>query len=98
MRVGNETRPWREGEAFAFDDSFEHEVWHSPSTHALLQVLTLHLDGTLFLCGAVLAHRCGTWATRRGSSSSSTFGTRSCAPTNSDSTPSAATPSAPSAT
>ena len=28
MRVGNETRLWREGEAFIFDDSFEHEVWN----------------------------------------------------------------------
>lgn len=26
MRVGNESRPWREGEALVFDDSFEHEV------------------------------------------------------------------------
>ena len=28
MRVGNETRPWKEGKAVVFDDSFEHEVWH----------------------------------------------------------------------
>ena len=28
MRVGNETRLWREGEALIFDDSFEHEVWN----------------------------------------------------------------------
>jgi tetratricopeptide (TPR) repeat protein len=28
MRVGNETRPWRVGEALVFDDSFEHEVWN----------------------------------------------------------------------
>ena len=26
MRVGNESRLWREGEVWVFDDSFEHEV------------------------------------------------------------------------
>ena len=28
FRVGNETRVWREGHAFAFDDSIEHEAWN----------------------------------------------------------------------
>ena len=28
LRVGNETREWREGEALIFDDSFEHEAWN----------------------------------------------------------------------
>ena len=28
FRVGNETREWREGEAFVFDDSIEHEAWN----------------------------------------------------------------------
>lgn len=28
MRVGGETRHWREGAAFAFDDTIEHEVWN----------------------------------------------------------------------
>ncbi|CAN5272345.1 hypothetical protein BH10PSE12_BH10PSE12_09260 [soil metagenome] len=28
FRVGNETRQWREGEAFAFDDTIEHEAWN----------------------------------------------------------------------
>jgi aspartyl/asparaginyl beta-hydroxylase (cupin superfamily) len=27
-RVGNETRPWREGEVVIFDDSIEHEAWN----------------------------------------------------------------------
>ena len=27
FRVGGETREWREGEAFAFDDTIEHEAW-----------------------------------------------------------------------
>jgi aspartyl/asparaginyl beta-hydroxylase (cupin superfamily) len=29
FRVGNETRPWREGELTIFDDSIEHEAWNS---------------------------------------------------------------------
>jgi len=28
LRVGNETRPWREGELVVFDDSMEHEAWN----------------------------------------------------------------------
>lgn len=28
FRVGGETRPWREGECFAFDDTIEHEAWN----------------------------------------------------------------------
>ncbi len=28
FRVGGETREWREGEAFAFDDTLEHEAWN----------------------------------------------------------------------
>lgn len=28
FRVGGETRSWREGEAFAFDDTIEHEAWN----------------------------------------------------------------------
>ena len=29
LRVGNETRSWREGEVMLFDDSIEHEAWNS---------------------------------------------------------------------
>jgi aspartyl/asparaginyl beta-hydroxylase (cupin superfamily) len=28
FRVGGETREWREGDAFAFDDTIEHEAWN----------------------------------------------------------------------
>ncbi len=28
FRVGNEIRPWREGEAWVFDDTIEHEAWN----------------------------------------------------------------------
>lgn len=37
LRVGNETREWREGETLIFDDSFEHEAWNrGSSTRAVL--------------------------------------------------------------
>jgi aspartyl/asparaginyl beta-hydroxylase (cupin superfamily) len=37
FRVGNETRQWREGEAFVFDDTVEHEAWnHSDQDRVLL--------------------------------------------------------------
>jgi aspartate beta-hydroxylase len=37
FRVGGETREWREGEAFAFDDTIEHEAWNrSDSARAVL--------------------------------------------------------------
>ena len=39
FRVGNETRPWIEGQAFAFDDTIEHEA-HNP-TDELRAVLIL---------------------------------------------------------
>lgn len=29
LRVGNETRAWKEGEALIFDDSIEHEAWNN---------------------------------------------------------------------
>lgn len=29
FRVGNETRPWRTGEAWVFDDTIEHEAWNN---------------------------------------------------------------------
>jgi aspartyl/asparaginyl beta-hydroxylase (cupin superfamily) len=28
LRVGNETRAWREGELVVFDDTIEHEAWN----------------------------------------------------------------------
>ena len=37
FRVGNETRPWRMGEAWAFDDSIDHEAWNdSGETRVIL--------------------------------------------------------------
>lgn len=39
MRVGNETRRWREGEALLFDDSFEHEVWNEGDAPRLIFIV-----------------------------------------------------------
>ena len=37
LRVGAETRSWREGELLIFDDSFEHEAWnHGASDRTVL--------------------------------------------------------------
>jgi aspartate beta-hydroxylase len=36
LRVGNETRAWREGEVLLFDDSIEHEAWNSSSEPRLV--------------------------------------------------------------
>jgi aspartate beta-hydroxylase len=48
FRVGNETRQWVEGEAFAFDDSIEHEAWNdSDQRRAVLIVDTWNPHLTL---------------------------------------------------
>jgi aspartyl/asparaginyl beta-hydroxylase (cupin superfamily) len=37
FRVGNETRQWQEGQAWVFDDSFDHEAWNdSDQTRVIL--------------------------------------------------------------
>lgn len=46
FRVGGETRAWREGEAFAFDDTIEHEAWNDsdrPRTVLIFDVWNPHL-------------------------------------------------------
>lgn len=39
FRVGGETRPWREGEAFAFDDTIEHEAWNRSNQDRAVLIL-----------------------------------------------------------
>ncbi len=46
FRVGGETRAWQEGEAFAFDDTIEHEAWNDsdlPRVVLILDVWNPHL-------------------------------------------------------
>jgi aspartate beta-hydroxylase len=47
FRVGGETRIWREGEAFAFDDTIEHEAWNDsdePRAVLIFDVWNPHLS------------------------------------------------------
>lgn len=49
FRVGGETRPWTEGEAFAFDDTIEHEAWNrsaAPRIVLIFDVWNPHLSAT----------------------------------------------------
>jgi len=39
FRVGGETRQWREGEAFVFDDTIEHEAWNRSDQDRALLIL-----------------------------------------------------------
>jgi len=39
FRVGGETRQWREGEAFAFDDTIEHEAWNRSDQDRAILIL-----------------------------------------------------------
>jgi len=39
FRVGGETREWREGQAFAFDDTIEHEAWNPSDQDRALLIL-----------------------------------------------------------
>jgi aspartyl/asparaginyl beta-hydroxylase (cupin superfamily) len=39
FRVGGETREWREGEAFAFDDTIEHEAWNPSEQDRAILIL-----------------------------------------------------------
>lgn len=39
FRVGGETREWREGEAWAFDDTIEHEAWNDSDEVRIILIL-----------------------------------------------------------
>lgn len=48
FRVGGETREWRKGEAFVFDDTIEHEAWNESDEDRALLILDCwnpHLSG-----------------------------------------------------
>ena len=42
IRVGSEMHSWREGELFAFDDSFEHEAWNRSSEDRVVLIFESH--------------------------------------------------------
>jgi aspartyl/asparaginyl beta-hydroxylase (cupin superfamily)/Flp pilus assembly protein TadD len=39
FRVGGETRAWRLGEAWAFDDTIEHEAWNDSDQHRVILII-----------------------------------------------------------
>jgi aspartyl/asparaginyl beta-hydroxylase (cupin superfamily) len=58
MRVGNETRPWREGGCIVFDDSWEHEVFNrSEFLRAVLLFDVWHPDMNADQIGRIIAAR-----------------------------------------
>ncbi len=42
IRIGDEIHEWREGELFAFDDSFEHEAWNRASSDRVVLIFESH--------------------------------------------------------
>jgi hypothetical protein len=42
IRVGGTRHAWREGELFAFDDSFEHEAWNRSSEERVVLIFEAH--------------------------------------------------------
>jgi aspartate beta-hydroxylase len=42
IRVGDEVHTWREGELFAFDDSFEHEAWNTSGMDRVVLIFESH--------------------------------------------------------
>jgi aspartate beta-hydroxylase len=61
FRVGNETRDWKMGQAWVFDDTIEHEAWNdadTPRTIMILDVWNPYLsDAERSLASAMLAAR-----------------------------------------
>ncbi|PZG19367.1 aspartyl/asparaginyl beta-hydroxylase domain-containing protein [Micromonospora craterilacus] len=45
IRVGNERLTWQEGRCIVFDDSFEHEVWHTGTEPRLVLLLDVMYPG-----------------------------------------------------
>ena len=41
FRVGNETRDWREGEAWVFDDSIDHEAWNDSGEKRVIAMIDI---------------------------------------------------------
>ncbi len=61
FRVGNETRAWKPGQAWVFDDTIEHEAWNDadlPRTILILDVWNPYLDEEeRAMAGALMAAR-----------------------------------------
>ena len=42
IRVGSARHAWREGELFAFDDSYEHEAWNRAGKDRVVLIFEAH--------------------------------------------------------
>jgi aspartyl/asparaginyl beta-hydroxylase (cupin superfamily) len=58
FRVGNDSRPWREGKAWVFDDTIEHEAWNKSRERRALLIFDIWnpflSEGERDLVGALL--------------------------------------------
>ena len=41
LRVGSETRSWKESELLIFDDSFEHEAWNRSDSNRIVLIFEI---------------------------------------------------------
>jgi aspartate beta-hydroxylase len=41
FRVGNDIRPWREGEAWVFDDTIDHEAWNDSDNYRVILMIDI---------------------------------------------------------
>jgi aspartyl/asparaginyl beta-hydroxylase (cupin superfamily) len=65
FRVGAETRTWREGKAWAFDDTIEHEAWNRSAEDRYILIFDIwrpelsaeECANIAVLCAAVDAYR-----------------------------------------
>jgi aspartyl/asparaginyl beta-hydroxylase (cupin superfamily) len=42
LRVGNETRDWRQGKVWLFDDTIEHEAWNDSNETRVILLFEIH--------------------------------------------------------
>lgn len=45
FRVGNDTRPWKVGEAFIFNDTIEHEAWNESDQNRIVMIFDIWNPG-----------------------------------------------------
>ena len=59
FRVGGETRQWREGEAWVFDDTIEHEAWNDSDQPRIILICDLWCPGLSAHERDLIAHLLG---------------------------------------
>jgi beta-hydroxylase len=61
LRVGLETRPWREGECLVFDDTVEHEAWNRSAKTRIVLLLDFLRPGFTSAAADVLPSEVEAW-------------------------------------